>query len=180
MVWTRSHRSDVLRLIAYVESEVHPDISSESRISIVPLPPHPSYLQTTNKLLFLLFGPLKVLFQIACLWWALAYRTKPAKWLLVQVCFLARGGYLVGNNMLTVFSRFHRTLRRSQPSQLHPLCVSSDRRDSSLTGITLATLSLRSNWGTPIHWSSSPDGTSGRSADMLRPTYVLQPPWQRS
>ncbi|KKK20002.1 hypothetical protein ARAM_001750 [Aspergillus rambellii] len=66
------------------ESEVHPEISSHPRISIVPLPPHPSYLQTSNKILFLLFGPLKVLFQMVSLWWVLAYRTKPAKWLLVQ------------------------------------------------------------------------------------------------
>ncbi|KAL4891142.1 glycosyl transferases group 1-domain-containing protein [Aspergillus ambiguus] len=71
-------------IIGYRESEVHPDISSDPRISIVPLPPHPSFLQTSNKLLFLLFGPLKVVYQIACLWWALAYRTKPAQWLLVQ------------------------------------------------------------------------------------------------
>ncbi|GES59624.1 chitobiosyldiphosphodolichol beta-mannosyltransferase [Aspergillus terreus] len=73
-----------VEIIGYHESEVHPDISSDPRISIVSLPPHPSCLQTTNKLLFLLFGPLKVLFQITCLWWALAYRTRPAKWLLVQ------------------------------------------------------------------------------------------------
>lgn len=67
------------------ESEVHPDISSNPRISIIALPPHPSFLQTSNRLLFLLFGPLKVAFQIVCLWWALAYRTEPAQWLLVQV-----------------------------------------------------------------------------------------------
>ncbi|KAF9890147.1 mannosyltransferase [Aspergillus nanangensis] len=56
-------------IIGYNESEVHPDISSDSRITIVPLPPHPSYLQTSNKILFLLVGPLKVLFQVACLWY---------------------------------------------------------------------------------------------------------------
>ncbi|KAL4865400.1 hypothetical protein BDV12DRAFT_149450 [Aspergillus spectabilis] len=71
-------------VIGYLESEVHPDISAHPRISIVPLPPYPSSLQTSNKLLFLLFGPLKVLFQIVSLWWILAYRTKPVKWLLVQ------------------------------------------------------------------------------------------------
>ncbi|KAF7179260.1 hypothetical protein CNMCM7691_008192 [Aspergillus felis] len=71
-------------IIGYNESEVHPDISSNPRISIIALPPHPTFLQTSNKLLFLLFGPLKVAFQIVCLWWALAYRTEPAQWLLVQ------------------------------------------------------------------------------------------------
>ncbi|KAL4778962.1 glycosyl transferases group 1-domain-containing protein [Aspergillus varians] len=71
-------------IIGYRDSEVHPDISSHPNISIVPIPPHPSYLQTSNKLLFLLFGPLKVLFQIVSVWWILAYRTRPVKWLLVQ------------------------------------------------------------------------------------------------
>ncbi|RHZ62574.1 chitobiosyldiphosphodolichol beta-1,4 mannosyltransferase [Aspergillus thermomutatus] len=51
-------------IIGYNESEVHPDISSNPRISITALPPHPTFLQTSNKLLFLLFGPLKVAFQI--------------------------------------------------------------------------------------------------------------------
>ncbi|KAE8133707.1 glycosyl transferases group 1-domain-containing protein [Aspergillus pseudotamarii] len=73
-----------VEIIGYHESEVHPDISSDPRISIVALPPHPACLQTSNKLLFLVFGPLKVLFQVACLWWSLAYRTRPVKWLLVQ------------------------------------------------------------------------------------------------
>ncbi|KNG89780.1 chitobiosyldiphosphodolichol beta-mannosyltransferase [Aspergillus nomiae NRRL 13137] len=73
-----------VEIIGYHESEVHPDISSDPRISIVALPPHPACLQTSNKLLFLVFGPLKVLFQVVCLWWSLAYRTRPVKWLLVQ------------------------------------------------------------------------------------------------
>ncbi|KAE8382293.1 glycosyl transferases group 1-domain-containing protein [Aspergillus bertholletiae] len=73
-----------VEIIGYHESEVHPDISSDPRISIIALPPHPTFLQTSNKLLFLAFGPLKVLFQIVCLWWSLAYRTRPVKWLLVQ------------------------------------------------------------------------------------------------
>ncbi|KAL2817488.1 glycosyl transferases group 1-domain-containing protein [Aspergillus cavernicola] len=73
-----------VEIIGYHESEVHPDISSHPRISIAAIPPHPSCLQTSNKLLFLLFGPLKVLFQIVSLLRILAYRTRPAEWLLVQ------------------------------------------------------------------------------------------------
>ncbi|TQB72762.1 mannosyltransferase [Monascus purpureus] len=46
-------------IIGYNESEPHPDILSHPGISIVPLPPHPAALQTSNKLLFLAFGPLK-------------------------------------------------------------------------------------------------------------------------
>ncbi|KAL4808075.1 glycosyl transferases group 1-domain-containing protein [Aspergillus unguis] len=71
-------------IIGYHESEIHPDISSHPKITVVPIPPHPAYLQTSNKLLFLLVAPLKVLFQVVSLWWILAYRTKPVKWLLVQ------------------------------------------------------------------------------------------------
>ncbi|PCH06251.1 Hypothetical protein PENO1_018130 [Penicillium occitanis (nom. inval.)] len=71
-------------IIGYQESDPHPEITSNSNISIVPLPPHPNILQTSNKLLFLAFGPLKVLFQVLSLWICLAYRTTPAKYLLVQ------------------------------------------------------------------------------------------------
>ncbi|KAL4952271.1 glycosyl transferases group 1-domain-containing protein [Aspergillus filifer] len=73
-----------VEIIGYNESEVHPDIAAHPRISIVPIPPHPLALQTSNKVLFLLFGPLKVLFQVISVWWVLAYRTRPVKWLLVQ------------------------------------------------------------------------------------------------
>jgi beta-1,4-mannosyltransferase len=72
-----------------VESEIHPDVSSHPNISVVPIPPHPSVLQTSNKVLFLFVAPLKVLFQVIALWWILAYHTKPAKWLLIQVCYSA-------------------------------------------------------------------------------------------
>lgn len=67
------------------ESDPHPDLIANPNVSIVPLRPHPAILQTSNKLLFVVFGPLKVLFQIVCLWWCLAYTTPPAQWLIVQV-----------------------------------------------------------------------------------------------
>ncbi|KAJ5087078.1 hypothetical protein NUU61_008385 [Penicillium alfredii] len=71
-------------LIGYTESDPHPDLVSHPNIAIVPLHPHPAILQTNNKLLFMIYGPLKVLFQIACVWRCLAYTTNPSKWLLVQ------------------------------------------------------------------------------------------------
>ncbi|KAL2005579.1 hypothetical protein VTN00DRAFT_10072 [Thermoascus crustaceus] len=136
-------------IIGYQESDAHPDIVSDPRVSIVPLPPHPAFLQTSNKILFLLFGPLKVLFQIFCLWDCLAYRTTPAKWLLIQnppsiptlavaslVCFLRNTrlvidwhnfGYSIlalklGNNhpLVTLSSWYERTL--CQYATAH-LCV---------------------------------------------------------
>ncbi|KAJ5971565.1 uncharacterized protein N7479_001483 [Penicillium vulpinum] len=77
------HGGEVV-IIGYNESDPHPDIMSNPNISIVPLRPHPAFLHTSNKLLFTIYGPLKVLFQIACLWKSLAYTTKPSQWLLVQ------------------------------------------------------------------------------------------------
>ncbi|OOQ87305.1 Chitobiosyldiphosphodolichol beta-mannosyltransferase [Penicillium brasilianum] len=71
-------------IIGYKESDPHPDIVSNPNITIVALRPHPAILQTSNKLLFTIFGPLKVLFQIAYLWQCLAYTTAPARWIMVQ------------------------------------------------------------------------------------------------
>lgn len=51
------------------------------------IPPWPKRYQTDNKLLFLAMAPLKVLWQTWGLFIALAYRTPPAKFTLVQVCF---------------------------------------------------------------------------------------------
>ncbi|KAJ6157975.1 CAZyme family GT33 [Penicillium chermesinum] len=71
-------------VIGYAESDPHPDLIASPNVTIVPIRPHPSILQTSNKLLFILCGPLKVLFQIVCLWWCLAYTTPPSQWLIVQ------------------------------------------------------------------------------------------------
>lgn len=71
-------------IIGYVDSDVHPDIQANRLISILPIPTFPKYLQTSNKLLFLLTAPLKVLHQVWSLYYALGYKTAPAKWMLVQ------------------------------------------------------------------------------------------------
>ncbi|KAI9883067.1 MAG: hypothetical protein M1823_005159 [Watsoniomyces obsoletus] len=71
-------------IIGYRESELHPDLLANPLISVVALPAVPWMLRTDNKILFLVLGPLKVLWQSWSLWYALAYRTKPAKWLIVQ------------------------------------------------------------------------------------------------
>lgn len=73
-----------------IESDPHPEIMSHPNITIVPLRPHPALLQTSNKMLFTIYGPLKVVFQVVCLWQCLAYSTKPSKWLLVQVWLKTR------------------------------------------------------------------------------------------
>ncbi|KZF25042.1 glycosyltransferase family 33 protein [Xylona heveae TC161] len=71
-------------IIGYRESDPHPGLLTNSSIAITPIPPPPRRFQTSNKLLFLLFAPLKVIWQICYLWFILGYRTKPAKWLLLQ------------------------------------------------------------------------------------------------
>ncbi|KAL2042343.1 hypothetical protein N7G274_004832 [Stereocaulon virgatum] len=71
-------------LIGYLESDIHPDILANPLIKVHALDPTREYLKTKDNRLFLLYGPLKVLFQIWSLWIALGYRTRPARWMLVQ------------------------------------------------------------------------------------------------
>ena len=72
-------------LIGYLESDIHPDIlANPAVIKVHPLDPTPEYLKTKDNRLFILYGPLKVLFQIWAIWIVLGYRTRPARWLLVQ------------------------------------------------------------------------------------------------
>ena len=72
-------------LIGYLESDIHPDIlANPAVIKVHPLDPTPEYLKPKDNHLFILYGPLKVLFQIWTLWIVLGYRTRPARWLLVQ------------------------------------------------------------------------------------------------
>lgn len=77
------HGGDVA-FIGYAESEVPENIASNPRITIVPLWPTPKIFQTSNKLLFLLTAPLKVVWQILALYLTLAYRARASKWMLVQ------------------------------------------------------------------------------------------------
>ncbi|KAI5364166.1 Putative chitobiosyldiphosphodolichol beta-mannosyltransferase ALG1 [Septoria linicola] len=71
-------------IIGYTGSEVHPDILQSRLINIVPIQAWPKALQFDNRILFLLTAPFKVLWQIWCLYYALSYRTRAAKWMLIQ------------------------------------------------------------------------------------------------
>lgn len=72
-------------LIGYVESDIHPDIiANAASIKIHSLNATPGFLKTGDKRWFILIGPIKVLYQIWALWVVLAYKTKPARWMLVQ------------------------------------------------------------------------------------------------
>lgn len=70
--------------------------------------PAPSSLRSSNKLLFPILAPLKVLWQVYSLFRALGYHSKPARWMLVQnppsiptlavaefVCFLRNTGLVI-------------------------------------------------------------------------------------
>ena len=72
-------------LVGYVDSDIHPRIiANPSFIRVHALKPTPRFLKTDNKALFLFYGPLKILFQCWTLWNVLGYKTKPARWMLVQ------------------------------------------------------------------------------------------------
>ncbi|KAF7509928.1 hypothetical protein GJ744_007242 [Endocarpon pusillum] len=73
-----------VQLIGYCDSTPNPDVTTNPRISIIPLHSSPMAWQTSHKLLFLFYAPLKVLFQIWSLCIVLGYRTKPSKWMLIQ------------------------------------------------------------------------------------------------
>ena len=74
-----------VQLIGYLESEPLPALIDNPRVTIVPLSSPPKSWQTSNKLAFLVFAPLKVIFQILNLWRVLGYKTKASKWMLAQV-----------------------------------------------------------------------------------------------
>ncbi|KAL8789137.1 MAG: hypothetical protein Q9195_006957 [Heterodermia aff. obscurata] len=71
-------------LIGYAESGLPTSICANPLIRVHRIQPAPAFLQTNSKGLSLVFKPLKVLFQILSLWVVLQYRTKPAKWIIVQ------------------------------------------------------------------------------------------------
>jgi len=71
-------------LIGVLDSDVHPDIKKSPLIKIVPIAPTPAFLQTSSRLLVLLFAPLKALWQAYALYHAMGYQTEPSEWILLQ------------------------------------------------------------------------------------------------
>ena len=73
-----------VELIGYHECPPHPDITKASNIRIIPLLKTPGILNTSNRLLFVIYGPLKAIFQVWALNYVLFGQTKSVGWLLVQ------------------------------------------------------------------------------------------------
>lgn len=71
-------------LVGYVESDVHPDIQASRFVNVVPIRPFPERLRSKGEFGFLITAPFKVTWQICSLYYALAYRSKACKWMLVQ------------------------------------------------------------------------------------------------
>ena len=67
------------------DTEIHPQIASNPHITVCPVPFFPKVFRTEGKWLFLLQAPLKVAFQMLSLIYVLGYRTKAAKWMIIQV-----------------------------------------------------------------------------------------------
>jgi beta-1,4-mannosyltransferase len=70
--------------LCHTESEIHPDIVSNPFIQIIPLTPAPKLLRSSSKLLFPILAPLKVLWQIQSLFFALGYHSPPSRFMFVQ------------------------------------------------------------------------------------------------
>ncbi|CAK7264679.1 mannosyltransferase [Sporothrix epigloea] len=74
-----------VQLIGYygklLQSDLLDELDQHARLTKVPLSPAPAVLR---QLPFMIGGPLKVIWQVLDLLLILAYRTRPAQWLLVQ------------------------------------------------------------------------------------------------
>ncbi|KAL9131461.1 MAG: hypothetical protein Q9217_000609 [Psora testacea] len=71
-------------LIGYKESDLHPEIIAANDINILPLLPFPATFKAKSQGLFLMLGPLKVIFQCWTLWSMLQLNGRRGGWMLVQ------------------------------------------------------------------------------------------------
>ncbi|KAL8650379.1 MAG: hypothetical protein Q9226_005170 [Calogaya cf. arnoldii] len=164
-------------LIGYTNSEIHPRIRSDSNITVHGLAPAPDILRTNNKWLFSLFAPLKVLFQASSLYYALGYRTPPAKWLLVQnpptipTLLIAQAICFIRNTHLVIdWHNFGYSILGLKLGSTHPLVRLSRLLERTFAAKATAHLAvsnamvrvLKESWGLrdpvlPLHDRPCPD-----------------------
>ena len=122
------------------------ELQSSPRLSVLPIP-NSRLLQTGNKLLFLVLGPLKVFFQTYWLWQTLAYRATASEWMLVQnppsipvlmmavvVCFLR------GTKLVIDWHNFGYSILALKLGENHPLVFVAFLYELSLAGFATAHL----------------------------------------
>lgn len=116
-----------VKLIGYVDSEVHPDVQASRFIEVIPIRRFPKQLRTDNKLLFLILAPLKVLWQAASLYYALGYRSDGTKWIIVQnppgipTLMVARFYCLIrGTRLIVDWHNFSYSILALRLGQSHP------------------------------------------------------------
>ncbi|KAI9889494.1 MAG: mannosyltransferase [Vezdaea aestivalis] len=117
-----------VQLIGYRESDIHPELLKYSNVQILAISPPPPWMRTSNKLLFLIYGPLKVLWQLVSLWILLMYQTQAARWLLVQnppsipTLFISQVVCLFRNTHLLIdWHNFGYSILALKLGQSHPL-----------------------------------------------------------
>ncbi|EKG21209.1 hypothetical protein MPH_01472 [Macrophomina phaseolina MS6] len=127
-------------IIGYKESELHSFLRSTDKVNVVAIPPWPKRYQTDNKLLFLAMAPLKVLWQTWGLFIALAYRTPPAKFTLVQnppsipTLLVAHLACLLRNTALCIdWHNFGHSILALKLGPNHPLVQLSERYEYAVS-----------------------------------------------
>lgn len=123
-----------VNIVGYVDSDVHPDIQASRFITVTAIRPFPKGLQTSNKLLFLLLAPLKVIWQTWFLYHALGYRSEPTKWMLVQnppsipTLMVAQFYCFIRNTRLIIdWHNFGYSILALRLGQSHPVVKIADR-----------------------------------------------------
>lgn len=123
-------------------------------MDIIPLSSPPKTLQTGNRSLFLLFGPLKVLLQIWSLFDALAFRALPSKWMLVQnppsiptLLVAAAVCHLRGTKLVIDWHNFGYSVLSLRLGRQHPLVRMSYAYEFALARLAHAHVTVTDTMG---------------------------------
>lgn len=163
-----------------IDTPLDEEINGNANIEVVPIPAPSKLFQTSKKVLFLAVAPVKVLLQIWTLWQTLAYRTRPAKWLLVQnppsiptlalsvvVC------YLRGTRLIIDWHNFGYSILSLKLGERHPLVRVSYIYEFSFGKLAAYHLTVTDAMGQVLR------NELGRHADIRtlhdRPAEVFQP-----
>ncbi|KAG0636072.1 hypothetical protein HOY80DRAFT_1011516 [Tuber brumale] len=80
-----ARKGGLVELVGYDESAPRPELTDNPNIKMCPLPPPPGFLRTDTPIRFILFAPLKALFQLTSMLYLLCYIIPPsAGYILLQ------------------------------------------------------------------------------------------------